>query len=104
LRKVLLAIGNDLKGDDSAGMLVGRLVMNMCKSWKVYLGGTTPESYVFKISEEKPDVLVIVDATIMGKAPGKYFLIPLERVSREIMLSTHRIPTRLIVELLTEPC
>ena len=104
MRKVLLAIGNDLKGDDSAGMLVGRLVMNMCKSWKVYLGGITPESYVFKISEEKPDVLVIVDATIMGKAPGEYFLIPLERVSREIMLSTHRIPTRLIVELLRESC
>ncbi|MCD6503420.1 MAG: hydrogenase 3 maturation endopeptidase HyCI [Euryarchaeota archaeon] len=105
MKKVLLAIGNELKGDDSAGMLVGRLVRSMCgSSWKVYLAGTTPESYVFKIAKEKPDVLLIVDATIMGKPPGEYFLIPLEKVSEEIMLSTHRIPTKLIINILTESC
>ena len=101
---MLLAIGNDLKGDDSAGMIVGKLVQGMCASWKVYLGGTSPEAFVFKIAEEKPDVLVIVDATIMGKSPGEYFLIPLERVAKEIMLSTHRIPTRFLIEILKESC
>lgn len=104
MKKILLALGNELRGDDSAGMLIGQLVKEKCPSWIVYLAGTTPESYVLKISEERPDILVIVDATMMNKRPGEFYLIPLERVAEELMLSTHRIPTRIILELLQKSC
>lgn len=105
MKKILLAIGNELKGDDAAGMIVGRLVENMCKSrWTIFKGGMSPESYIFKIIKEKPDLLVIVDATLMGKNPGEYYLVPLNKVAKELMISTHRIPMDIIIKLLEKNC
>jgi len=105
LKKILLAIGNELKGDDGAGMIVGRLVQSMCgNNWIIYMAGMSPESYIFKIIKEKPDVLVIVDATLMNKKPGDYYLVPLDKVAKEVMISTHRIPMDIIIKLLKENC
>jgi len=105
LKKMLLAIGNELKGDDSAGIIVGRFVQGMCESeWIVFIAGMNPEAYIFKIIKEKPDLLVIVDATLMNKKPGEFYIVPLEKVAKELMVSTHRIPMDILISLLKEHC
>jgi len=105
LKKILLAIGNELKGDDGAGIIVGKYVQDMCENeWIVYIAGMSPEAYIFKIIKEKPDLLVIVDATLMNKKPGEFYIVPLEKVAKELMISTHRIPMDILISLLKENC
>jgi len=79
-RAVLVCIGNNLCGDDGAGPAVAeKLADRVC--WDVFDTQTVPESFLVKITNRKPDVVIVVDALHFGAEPGAVELIEAENLS-----------------------
>ena len=94
-RKLLLGIGNELKGDDIAGNLVAR---RFCAAgWRVEDCGTVPENFTAIVRRMRPDVTVMVDASMMELEPGAIRKVPGERIG--IMnFSTHSLPLTIFMD------
>jgi len=98
-RKVaILALGNILRGDDSAGVLVGERIKNKVKA-DVFIGETAPESYLLRLIESKYTHVIIIDAAIDDYPPGTIFIVDPDKISEGIVTS-HTIPVTFIIDLL----
>ena len=62
MKKALLCVGNELRGDDGVAIEVGRLVEQFLPQWKVFFGYDTPENEFTSLRQFAPDVIVVVDA------------------------------------------
>jgi hydrogenase 3 maturation protease len=110
-RIVLLGIGNDLRGDDAAGLLCVRelekrlgFMQNQRGNKKAVLlldGGETPENQTGKIREFRPDLVVLLDAARGGRSTGEIFLVDREKIADEDV-STHRISLSMLVRYLED--
>ena len=76
---VLMGIGNELKGDDGIGNVIAREFS--APGWKAIACETVPENFTSVIRRERPELLVIVDATDMGLNPGEIRIIPEGRLN-----------------------
>jgi len=99
MKKMLLGIGNELKGDDGIGNIIARQFRH--DGWKSVPCETVPENFTAVVGRESPDILVIVDAADMELPPGEIRIIPKEKLGAE-STSTHRMPLRHLVEHLSE--
>ncbi len=99
MKKVLLGIGNELLGDDSIGPWIAKKI-NGKNNWIGINAGTAPENFLSLIKREKPDLLVIVDATEMGLSPGEIRLIPREKIPKLTYFSTHTLSLAFLIETL----
>ncbi len=91
-RKILLAVGNPMRGDDGIGPYVAQLMESMdLPEWNVINSEMAPENFTGLIRREHPEMLVIFDAADMGLAPGEARLIPPEKIG-VMHFSTHAIP------------
>ncbi len=70
-RVVIAGIGNPLKGDDAFGPALIECLRGTIKAVCIDTG-STPENYLGRIAQEKPDTVLIVDAVHLGKRPGEY--------------------------------
>lgn len=70
------------------------------KEWVGLDGGTAPENFTSLIRKEKPDLLVIVDATDMGLPPGEIRIIPEEKLPKLTYFSTHTLSLGFLIESL----
>jgi len=74
---VIICVGNDLCGDDGAGVAVAEKLEKLADSvpWRVFNTQTVPESFLMKIVGAKPSSVVLVDALNFGAEPGAVELI-----------------------------
>jgi len=79
-RCVLLCIGNELRGDDAAGIVLARLVGGRL-AWTVIEAATAPESFLGKIAPAAPRALILVDAIDFGAQPGEIGVFAADRLS-----------------------
>ncbi len=107
---VVLGIGNPLGGDDAAGpCLVRMLKRKGQRTTKPSSGitaidtGTDPESYTSTIRQQRPDLLILVDAADMGLPPGALRAIPPEKIS-VLSFSTHHMPLSMFISYVQELC
>lgn len=101
---VVLGVGNELKGDDAAGVLVARELAKAGQPKIVALEAhTAPEAMVGKIEKLRPSHVLIVDAAEIGLKPGDWSLIPEVEVDGGFT-STHHIPLTTIARRLREVC
>jgi len=101
-RLILLGIGNDLRGDDAAGVLCLRELKSRFHGRRDILfieGGETPENQTGRIREFRPDLVVILDAARGGGTPGKIFLIDKNLIADEDV-STHRVSLAMLIRYL----
>lgn len=101
---VIVCVGNDLCGDDGAGVAVaGRL--KDAVPWKVYDTQTVPESFLMKIVADKPASVVLVDALNFGASPGAVELIEADGITGQGP-STHGPAPLAFLEILQmmHPC
>ena len=71
ITKVVFTVGAVLRGDDAAGpMLAKMLEQSPIPGWTCIDGGQTPEDDLAVIRRMQPDVLLLVDASQMGREPG----------------------------------
>jgi hydrogenase 3 maturation protease len=98
----VMAVGNELRGDDGAGMAVGRALQETClPNLEVFLCGPTPENYVGPVVKRRPGLVLIIDACDFGGAPGEWRVCPTSG-SRESMPMTHTFSLRSVADRITE--
>lgn len=102
MKKALLCVGNELRGDDGVAIAVGRLVEEQLPEWKVFFGYDTPENEFAALREFKPDVIVVVDA-MSGFKNGEIEFLDLSD-ERTYVYSTHNLPTPILMSYLREIC
>lgn len=64
-------LGNPLRGDDGVGVRCGeRLLENPSPHLEIVLCETVPENFTALLRRNPPECLVVIDACVMGTAPG----------------------------------
>jgi hydrogenase 3 maturation protease len=118
---VILGVGNRMRGDDAIGSIIAEEILqslsllqndikNGCHSERseesnkllIYDTETTPENFIEKVVQAKPDWLIFIDACNFGGQAGEYKLFEEEEI-KEIaygLLSTHTLPLVLTIELI----
>lgn len=102
MKKALLCVGNELRGDDGVAIAVGRAVEQHLPEWKVFFGYDTPEDEFARLREYEPDVIVVVDA-MSGFKEDKIEFLDLSD-ERTYVYSTHNIPTPILMSYLRDIC
>lgn len=85
---VIVCVGNELIGDDGAGVAVAHALEAEELPWPVFNAQTVPESFLMKIVKCEPDVLVMVDALEIGAEPGTVRILPSRKLTGQSP-STH---------------
>ena len=102
MKKALLCVGNELRGDDGVAIAVGRLVEQQLPQWKVFFGYDTPEDEFARLRAYEPDVIVVVDA-MSGFKEHKIEFLDLSD-ERTYIYSTHNLPTPILLSYLRDIC
>jgi hydrogenase 3 maturation protease len=97
MKKALLVIGNDLRGDDGAALYLGKLVEKNLPEWKVFFGNDTPEDKIYQIRDFNPDLLVVADSVVGLESKSEFLEV---KSSPEYIFTTHNIPTYILINLL----
>jgi hydrogenase 3 maturation protease len=95
--RMLLGIGNPLRGDDGAGNYVaGRF---RAPGWLALDCGTIPENFTGTVRKEHPELLVLVDAAEMGISPGEFRIILPDDIAA-VTFGTHALPLSILIGFL----
>ena len=98
-RIFVLAVGSSLRGDDEAGLLVGRKLLQ--RSWPespsmhVLFGETAPENLTGEIRSHNPTHLLVIDAIDESEAGSNIAVLELPEAEAAIAgtsFSTHILP------------
>lgn len=108
---VILGIGNQLAGDDGAGIYFAELLnlkrqrasVPLSPEVTVICAATAPEGYASVVRRYQPDLLMLVDAADMGLSPGALRVITPERISA-VSFSTHHMPLSMFISYVREFC
>ncbi|NTV00357.1 MAG: hydrogenase 3 maturation endopeptidase HyCI, partial [Methanoregulaceae archaeon] len=93
--RLLLGIGNLLKGDDGAGTFIVTQVHE--PGWIALDCGTVPENFTGRVREISPELLVLVDAAEMNIPPGEFRVVAPEDID-DVAFGTHALPLRLLID------
>ncbi len=73
-RIAVVGIGNELRGDDAAGLEVVRRLKKRLKGHPEQLllieAGPVPENFTGPLRRFQPEMVLLVDAALMGEEPG----------------------------------
>jgi len=70
-RTTVWCLGNRLRGDDGVGVWCGeRLLETPSPHLEIVLCETVPENFAAPLRRNPPDCLLVIDACVMGTAPG----------------------------------
>lgn len=104
-RACLVGIGSDLRGDDSAGLMVARALLNderfaSAPHLLIMDGGPAPENHTGKIRAFQPELVLFIDAAQMDELPGTIQRIPLDAIDG-MSASSHSLPLSMLAHYLT---
>jgi hydrogenase 3 maturation protease len=102
-RLAVLGIGHELYGDDAVGnWLAGRLrtLYPASESLLAIQGGPAPENFTGKLRSYGPDLVLMVDAALMGLEPGMTGWLSWQDTSG-FSASTHTLPLHILASYLT---
>jgi hydrogenase 3 maturation protease len=111
-KAVFVGIGSELRGDDAVGVVIVNRLAELAKSagcsrFLFLNGGSAPENILGEIRAFQPDIIVFIDAAILGGAPGTVQLIDTRREKISgVSFCTHSLPLTIIAEYIrqTVPC
>ncbi|MFP4142019.1 MAG: hydrogenase maturation peptidase HycI [Thermoplasmata archaeon] len=95
--KLLLGVGNDIRGDDAVGEMVARELDS--DDWEKIDCGSVPENHITLIEDDEYETVVIVDAANMGLEPGEIRMVPKDHLG-VFTMSTHALPLSTVMEFL----
>ena len=101
-RLTILGIGNELNGDDAAGIMIVRyLTKKLPKLDRIQLieGSIAPENYSSVIRKFNPDWIWLIDAATFGENPGRVQLFDPVRIET-LAANTHRLSPNLLISFL----
>ena len=108
-RVAVIGIGNRLWGDDGAGP---ELLRKLKEEWGMQEprlnsqgqcffidAGESPEDWLIRIADLKPDVILVIDAMDLHAEPGSIAILESEALPEAFCYSTHRLPLRTLLHL-----
>jgi hydrogenase 3 maturation protease len=100
-----VGVGSDLRGDDSAGLVVARTLLNderfaSAPHLLIVEGGPAPENHTGRIRAFQPELVLFIDAAHMDEAPGTLQWIPLDAIDG-MSASSHSLPLSMLARYLT---
>lgn len=101
-RLTILGIGNELNGDDAAGVLVVRsLKKKLLKFDQIQLidGSIAPENFSGIIRKFNPDWIWLIDVAALGELPGQVQLFDSSKIEK-VGANTHRLSPHLLITYL----
>jgi hydrogenase 3 maturation protease len=102
LRVAVVGIGQELRGDDGAGMVVANSLTQHFEDHPCVLivnGGCAPENHTGSLRCFRPDFVLLIDAAALEGAPGTvYWLDPQQTTG--LSASTHTMPLHLLATYL----
>jgi hydrogenase 3 maturation protease len=102
-RVAVLGVGNDMNGDDGAGVHVVRALSTRMAATPGLLlidGGTAPENFTGPLRRFRPDLVVEIDAAHQDRPPGTLAWIDW-RDADGMSASTHTLPPSVLASYLT---
>ncbi len=99
-----MGIGNELNGDDAAGVWITRRLLSLLKESPTLLildCGTVPENAFGELRRFKPDFILLVDAAEIGGRPGEVKYIDPHDTSG-FSASSHSLPFSVLSKYLEE--
>lgn len=99
----VLGIGNELMGDDAAGVLTVRELERTLPAAvrggrvRLYECATTPENFTGALERLKPDLVLMIDAADLGAAVGEVRLLDPASMG-SMMHSTHTMPLSFLAD------
>ncbi len=107
----IFGCGNILLGDDGFGPAVAEKLnaSDITPAWvEVIDAGTSVREFLFDIalSEQRPELIVVIDAVDLGRPPGNLFEISLDDipVAKVSDYSPHQAPTSNLLRELRDHC
>jgi hydrogenase 3 maturation protease len=104
-RGVVIGIGNELRGDDGAGLLAARELADRT-GCPLILAGEVPENYLDVVRKHAPDWVLLVDAADFGAEPGETVILRFDggrAPARDgVSASTHRPSLALLRRYIAE--
>lgn len=102
---VIIGVGNRMRADDGIGSIIAaELMSQLPDNILVYDAESSPENYIDKIVQAKPDWVIFIDACNFKAQPGEFKLFE-ESEIQDIsygLLSTHTLPLTLTIELIKQ--
>jgi len=101
-RLALLGIGNELNGDDAAGVLAVRVLRDRLASRPQLLlieAGLAPEAFTAPLRRFKPDCVILIDAALLDEAPGTIELVDWQQTDG-LSATTHTLPPSVLVKFI----
>ncbi|MGM0404845.1 MAG: hydrogenase maturation peptidase HycI [Thermoplasmatota archaeon] len=98
-RKLIMGVGNDIRGDDAVGELIAREFEK--PGWETVDCGSVPENHIIMVEEGNYDLVLIIDAASMGLEPGEIRIVPREKLG-VFTMSTHALPLSLVMDYLED--
>ncbi|TLN06394.1 hydrogenase maturation protease, partial [bacterium] len=101
-RLALLGIGNELNGDDAAGVLVLRALRARLASRPHLLlleAGLAPEAFTGPLRRFAPDCVILIDAALLDEAPGTVARVDWQQTDG-LSATTHTLPPSVLVKFI----
>ncbi|MFA4669272.1 hydrogenase 3 maturation endopeptidase HyCI [Pyrococcus kukulkanii] len=102
-RIVICGIGNELRSDDAFGVLFAERLKEKVRNENVLIlnCGAVPESFLGKIIEFNPDLIIFVDAVHFNGKPGELIIADPEGTLGDA-ISTHGMPLKILMKFIKE--
>ena len=104
-RVAIVGIGNQMRNDDAAGMLVAREIQHRAQAADaghllIIQAGHAPENVTGELRSFAPNLILLIDAAEMGDVPGAICWIPIQSIEG-MSASTHSLPLSMLARYLT---
>lgn len=104
-RVAIVGIGNPLRNDDAAGLLVARKLLHReCAADALHLliiqAGHAPENVTGELRSFAPELILLIDAAEMQEIPGAICWVPIQSIDG-MSASTHSLPLSMLARYLT---
>jgi hydrogenase 3 maturation protease len=105
---VFVGIGSELRGDDAVGVVIVNRPAELAKAAECHCflfinGGSAPENILGEIRTFQPEIVVFIDAAVLGGTPGTVKLIDTSREKiTGISFCTHTLPLAIVADYLRQ--
>jgi hydrogenase 3 maturation protease len=101
-RVAVIGIGNELRGDDAAGVLAARALQPLQHdTFLVVEGAAAPENQTGLLRRFRPDLVLMIDAAELGEQPGCVRWLSAAD-TEGLSASTHTTPPSMLARFLME--
>nr|MDO8134273.1 hydrogenase maturation peptidase HycI [Candidatus Njordarchaeum guaymaensis] len=98
-RLLVLGVGNQLKGDDAAGIEFARQLkrrVGLSSEMSIIEAGVAPENFTWGVRKFHPSHILVVDAAQMGMRPGSTRIVEKGEIAG-FSFSTHNLSLSFLV-------